>query len=66
MPTKEQVMADEQLLADMRDVNEAWANPLVYAMCERFEALLRELDGYQAWARSVNEALNSGDGSYRP
>lgn len=26
----------------------------------------RELRGYRSWASSVNEALNSGDGSYRP
>lgn len=26
----------------------------------------QELRGYIAWARSVNEALNTGDGSYRP
>lgn len=28
--------------------------------------LLEELEELRAWARSVNEALNSGDGSYRP
>jgi hypothetical protein len=26
----------------------------------------QELRGFEAFARSVNEALNSGDGSYRP
>lgn len=26
----------------------------------------RQLRGYRAWESSVNEALNSGDGSYRP
>jgi len=26
----------------------------------------RRLEGYAAWERSVSEALNSGDGSYRP
>lgn len=25
-----------------------------------------EIYGYECWARSVNEALNRGDGSYRP
>jgi len=30
------------------------------------ERLAKEVDGYRAWERSVNEALNSGDGSYRP
>lgn len=28
--------------------------------------LRQRIDGYEAWERSVNEALNSGDGSYRP
>lgn len=28
--------------------------------------LEKRLRGYEAWERSVNEALNSGDGSYRP
>jgi len=27
---------------------------------------LRDLQGYIHWAKSVNEALNSGDGAYRP
>lgn len=26
----------------------------------------QELRGYEAWERSINEALNTGDGSYRP
>jgi hypothetical protein len=26
----------------------------------------RRLRGYESWERSVNEALNSGDGAYRP
>jgi hypothetical protein len=26
----------------------------------------KQFKGYSAWERSVNEALNSGDGSYRP
>jgi hypothetical protein len=26
----------------------------------------QELRGYMAWERSINEALNTGDGSYRP
>lgn len=26
----------------------------------------QQLRGYASWERSVNEALNSGDGSYRP
>lgn len=25
-----------------------------------------ELKGWEGWGRSVNEALNSGDGAYRP
>lgn len=32
----------------------------------RLDAAEKELRGYAAWERSVNEALNSGDGSYRP
>ena len=28
--------------------------------------LLKEIDGNIAFQRGVNEALNSGDGSYRP
>lgn len=27
---------------------------------------LRDLQGYIHWAKSVNEALNVGDGTYRP
>lgn len=30
------------------------------------DRLKAELAGYQSWASSVNEALNSGDGAYRP
>lgn len=26
----------------------------------------KRLRGYESWERSVNEALNTGDGSYRP
>ena len=26
----------------------------------------RDLEGYRAWSHSVNEALNTGDGVYRP
>jgi len=33
---------------------------------KRIWELEKELEGYQGWARSVNEALNSGDGNYRP
>ena len=29
-------------------------------------ALRDRIRGYESWERSVNEALNSGDGSYRP
>ena len=28
--------------------------------------LEKELQDYRGWANSVNEALNSGDGTYRP
>lgn len=38
--------------------------------CDRLVAELAKanerLRGYEAWERSVNEALNSGDGAYRP
>ena len=27
---------------------------------------LERCEGYEGWARSVNEALNRGDGTYRP
>ena len=30
------------------------------------DALRTELDGLRAWKRSVDDALNSGDGAYRP
>jgi len=30
------------------------------------EALRAELDSLRAWKRSIDEALNSGDGAYRP
>jgi hypothetical protein len=30
------------------------------------EALRTELEGLRAWKRSIDEALNSGDGAYRP
>ena len=33
------------------------------AEIERLQAKLRE---YEAWERDINQALNSGDGSYRP
>ena len=32
----------------------------------RVEALRQEVEGLRAFKRSVDEALNSGDGSYRP
>lgn len=30
------------------------------------DRLKAQLAGYKSWASSVDEALNSGDGSYRP
>lgn len=33
---------------------------------ERLAAANKELEGYRAYARGINEALNSGDGVYRP
>lgn len=29
-------------------------------------ALREEVEGYEAYARDINEALNQGDGTYRP
>jgi len=29
-------------------------------------AAAKELDGYYKWEQSINEALNTGDGAYRP
>lgn len=31
-----------------------------------YNRLLEEIKGLRAWKRSIDEALNSGDGSYRP
>lgn len=46
---------------------------IVAAICRKVSELSESLDkanntieGYKAWERSVNEALNMGDGSYRP
>lgn len=33
---------------------------------QRIEELEKELEGLRGWKRSVDEALNSGDGTYRP
>ena len=38
----------------------------VRVLLAEIERLNNEVAGYQRWASSVNEALNSGDGSYRP
>ena len=50
-----------------------WARSLLLKAAETFSALSRrlqgaekELEGHRSFQRSVNEALNSGDGSYRP
>ncbi|MCK9519529.1 MAG: hypothetical protein M0R74_10980 [Dehalococcoidia bacterium] len=33
---------------------------------QRLKELEEELNGYMAWERSINEALNTGDGASRP
>lgn len=40
-------------------------NPLGEIIKETIERL-EELHGYRQWGNSVSEALNSGDGVYRP
>ena len=42
------------------------AKDAISTLQERVKELEKELDGYKAHARSVNEALNMGNGSYRP
>jgi hypothetical protein len=55
---------DPKYLSDLRDV---------VALCARVRELeagnatmRQRISGYESWERSVTEALNSGDGSYRP
>lgn len=33
---------------------------------KEIEELKIKIAGYEGWERSINEALNTGDGSYRP
>jgi hypothetical protein len=44
----------------------AQRNVSIALIAQERDRLRAEVAGYQAWERSVNEALNSGDGSYRP
>lgn len=37
-----------------------------YVMWDDVEPLLKELDRLRGFAESVNQALNEGDGTYRP
>jgi hypothetical protein len=39
---------------------------LLVEAADEIEKLRNELAGYRRWASSVNEALNTGDGAYRP
>jgi hypothetical protein len=39
---------------------------VINRLATELDAMRRQLVGYQAAERSINEALNSGDGSYRP
>ena len=44
---------------------EAAAHEVAALQAELIQAKA-ELDGFRAWKRSVDKALNSGDGAYRP
>lgn len=46
---------------DHREISKAFLEA-----ADELERLRSEVAGYQRWASSVNDALNSGDGSYRP
>ena len=50
--------------AEVRCTAEQFAELLYLRDLTRFQE--QELRGYAAWERSINEALNTGDGSYRP
>lgn len=54
------------------DVNDPWNDVMqesaegVWVQWEDVQPLLEELQNLRAFANTVNDALNSGDGSYRP
>ena len=43
-----------------------WERSDLVVLADEVARLRDELSGYRRWASSVNEALNTGDGSYRP
>lgn len=47
-------------------IGEAVINADVRALCEIIWALAARVESLQGFKRSVEEALNMGDGSYRP
>lgn len=49
-----------------RDADHEYYQKEAEKLKARIEELEKELQGYQAWSNSVNEALNRGDGSYHP
>jgi hypothetical protein len=47
-------------------VSKAWAIKMAIALESELAQAKAELDSLRTWKRSVDEALNSGDGTYRP
>lgn len=43
-----------------------FSSSLMLKAADELERLRREVEGLRAFKRSVDEALNSGNGSYRP
>ena len=59
-----QTLTDYMMHLD--DTEQGQAADLVRDAINEIERLQAQIAGYERWAQSVNEALNSGDGSYRP
>ena len=58
-------IVDKEWIGASRRLGEMWAMDVAALESELAQAKA-ELDSLRTWKRSVDEALNSGDGTYRP
>lgn len=55
-----------QKTVDMKDVTIGKRERLITELSEEIEQLKAEIAGWKKYASGINEALNTGDGTYRP
>ena len=65
LPADDVARTAEWELSDVQKCNAEW-NERYQRMLQTEEELRAEIRGLRAFKSSVDEALNSGDGSYRP